>query len=130
MGNKRLTKNFNQSEFDCRDGSIMPVDVFENITELAENLQVLRDFLDVPIKVNSGYRSPEYNALVNGAKKSQHLLGNAGDIVIGGLQPFQVADVIMELIGQGKMKQGGIGIYNTFCHYDIRGTAARWDYRK
>tara|TARA_R110000751_G_scaffold15179_6_gene49020 strand:- start:478 stop:873 length:396 start_codon:yes stop_codon:yes gene_type:complete len=131
MGNKRLTKNFNQSEFDCRDGSIMPVDVFENIVELAENLQVLRDFVRLPIKVNSGFRTPEYNALlVGGAKNSQHLLGKAGDIVINGLQPVQVADIIMELIDKGQMKQGGIGVYNTFCHYDTRGNSDRWDYRK
>lgn len=127
---KRLTKNFNQSEFDCRDGSTMPIDVYNNVVELAENLQVLRDYVDTPIKINSGYRSPDYNALVGGASKSQHLLGNAADIVIGKLDPVEVADIITELINTGRMKQGGIGVYNTFTHYDIRGTAARWDYRK
>jgi len=127
---KRLTKNFNQSEFDCSDGSKMPIDVYNNVVELAENLQVLRDYVDRPIKVNSGYRSPDYNALVGGATKSQHLLGKAADIVIGNLKPEEVADIIMELINLGKMEQGGIGIYNSFTHYDIRGTAARWDYRK
>jgi uncharacterized protein YcbK (DUF882 family) len=24
------------------------------------------------------------------------------------------------------MKQGGVGKYSTFVHYDTRGTAARW----
>jgi len=28
------------------------------------------------------------------------------------------------------MKEGGLGLYNTFVHYDIRGTKARWDYTK
>ena len=25
------------------------------------------------------------------------------------------------------MKEGGVGLYNGFVHYDIRGTKARWD---
>ena len=33
---------------------------------------------------------------------------------------------IEKLIKEGKMKQGGIGIYKGFIHYDIRGTKARW----
>jgi hypothetical protein len=24
------------------------------------------------------------------------------------------------------MKQGGLGTYSTWVHYDVRGTAARW----
>ena len=34
-----------------------------------------------------------------------------------------------QLIKEGKMKEGGIGIYSTFVHYDVRGWKARWDRR-
>ena len=121
-----LTKNFNKSEFDSKDGAEMPDEVLQNVKELATNLQVLRDEFKAPIKINSGYRSPSHNARVGGAKRSQHLLGTAGDIVVIGHTPQEVAIVIEELIRAGKMKQGGLKAYNLFTHYDIRGTRARW----
>jgi uncharacterized protein YcbK (DUF882 family) len=32
----------------------------------------------------------------------------------------------LKLIDQGKMKKGGVGIYENFVHYDIRGTLTQW----
>ena len=122
----RLTKNFSLSEFDCKDGSEMPSELLANVLELAENLQVLRDFVGVPIKINSSYRSLSHNANIGGSKSSQHLFAKAADIVIESKSPEQVANIIKVLISEGKMKQGGIGVYNTFTHYDIRGHKARW----
>ena len=122
----RLTKNFNLSEFDCKDGTEMPSELLANVLELAENLQVLRDFVGVPIKINSSYRSLSHNANIGGSKSSQHLFAKAADIVIESKSPEQVANIIKALISEGKMKQGGIGVYNTFTHYDIRGHKARW----
>ncbi len=121
-----LTKNFSADEFACRDGSQTPCDVLVNLKELALNLQVLRDFCGLPITINSGYRSPKYNKMVGGAIHSKHLTGHAGDITIPGKKPVQVKAMIEKLIGEGKMKQGGLGQYPTFVHYDIRGTKARW----
>ena len=122
----RLTKNFNLSEFDCKDGTEIPSELLANVLELAENLQVLRDFVGVPIKINSSYRSLSHNANIGGSKSSQHLFAKAADIVIESKSPEQVANIIKVLISEGKMKQGGIGVYNTFTHYDIRGHKARW----
>ena len=28
---------------------------------------------------------------------------------------------------EGKMKEGGLGLYDTWVHYDTRGTAVFWD---
>lgn len=122
----KLTRNFNLNEFASKDGADMPPEVFKNVVLVAKNLQVLRDFVGQPIKVNSGYRSPAHNKSIGGASKSQHVKGKAADIVIKGHKPEVVAEIIIELIKDGKMSQGGIGVYNTFTHYDIRGTAARW----
>lgn len=126
----KLTKNFSKKEFDSKDGSQMPQDVFVNIQKLANQLQVLRDYLGKPISINSAYRSPSHNKSVGGAKNSQHLYGKASDIKVKGMTPKQVYDAIVRLISQGDMLQGGLGLYNTFVHYDIRGTKARWDFRK
>jgi hypothetical protein len=46
-------------------------------------LDPVRELWGAPIEVNSGYRSPELNAAVNGAVNSQHMLGEAADITTG-----------------------------------------------
>jgi len=122
----KITNNFNLEEFDSKCGREMPSQVVTNIIELAKNLQVLRDEVKKSIQITSGYRSPEHNAKVKGAKLSQHITGMAADIKVAGMTPKQVAEVIERLIAEKKMKEGGIGIYKTWVHYDIRNTKARW----
>ena len=122
----KITKNFSLEEFKCKDGSEIPNEVLPKIIELAKNLQVLRDAVNKPITINSGYRSPKYNAKIGGVKNSQHVKGKASDLRVSGMTPKEVALVIEGLIESGKMKQGGIGIYPNFTHYDIRGVKARW----
>lgn len=122
----KITTNFRLEEFNSKCGRPIPNNVLPNIIELAKNLQVLRNAVNKSISITSGYRSPEHNAKVKGAKDSQHVKGTAADIKVPGMTPKEVALVIEGLIEQGKMKQGGIGIYPSWVHYDIRGTKARW----
>lgn len=59
-------------------------EVVENLRALIENVLIpAREALGAPIHVNSGYRSPEVNKAVGGAKNSQHLLGEAADLTTG-----------------------------------------------
>ena len=125
-----MTKNFSKEEFDCNDGSEMPINVYHNMVKVANQLQSLRDYIGKPIQVNSAWRSEEYNASIGGVKNSQHIMGRAADIVIKGMTPIEVSKIIEELISKGDMLQGGLGIYSSFVHYDIRGTKARWNYSK
>jgi uncharacterized protein YcbK (DUF882 family) len=122
----KLEENFSLSEFKCRDGSDVPEDLMDNVCLLAKNLQVLREHVGLPIRVISGYRSPKYNRKIGGARKSQHMVAKAADIKIKGMTPAEVKAVIVELIKEGKMNVGGIGLYTTFTHYDVRGRNARW----
>ena len=122
-----LTKNFDTHEFESKDGLSTPKNLMPNIQELADNLQVLRDYFGLPISINSGYRSPSHNRSIGGVKNSQHVQGKAADITVSGKSPKEVHQAIENLIAEGKMKQGGLGLYSTFVHYDIRGTKARWN---
>lgn len=123
----QLTENFHLSEFDCKDGTPVPDELLPNVKELAKNLQVIRDEIGQPLYISgSGYRTPEHNKKVDGAPKSQHLTASAADISSPGMSPEDLAAVIERLIIEERVKQGGIGVYAGFVHYDIRGKRARW----
>lgn len=128
--NVQLTRNFNLTEFHCKNGIHVPPDLFPNALQLAINLQALRNFFDVPVFINSAYRTQAYNAQVGGSPHSQHLQCKAADIVIKGVTPIVIASCLEMMIMKGMVRQGGIGIYDTFVHYDVRGKRARWDFRK
>ena len=121
----KLTKNFSLSEFECKCGCDMPKFVKPNILELAENLQILRDEIG-RLDLTNAYRCKEHNADVGGSTSSQHLLGKAADIKSKTLNPKEVAEGVDDLMKSEAFKIGGIGIYNTFTHVDIRGYRARW----
>ena len=38
------------------------------------------------------------------------------------MTPLEVYNAIEKLIDDGDMLQGGLGLYDSFVHYDIRGT--------
>lgn len=124
-----MTEHFSREEFRSKDGAYFPKHAQENLQILAEQLEVLREHFQKPITINSGYRSPEHNAKIGGTENSQHLLGKAADVVIDGISPDEVADAIEFLIEGKMMKQGGLGRYVDFTHYDIRGKKSRWDKR-
>ena len=123
----KLTKNFNLSEFNCKCGCEMPAELKVNVLELAGNLQVLRDYLKVPIHINSAYRCLTHNRAIGSNDSSQHPLAKAGDITADGYLPCDVYETISFLIKNGDMAEGGLGGYKTFTHYDVRGTKARWN---
>jgi len=55
-----------------------------NLLTLTINcLDPIRRLYKKPIKINSAYRSEAVNNVVNGAKKSQHMYGQAADITVG-----------------------------------------------
>ena len=120
-----LTKNFKLEEFECKCGCEMPKFVKPNILELAENLQGLRDEVG-RIDLTNAYRCKEHNADVGGSVNSQHLLGKAADIKSKKLKPSEIADHVNDMMKSETFKMGGIGIYNTFTHVDIRDYRARW----
>lgn len=118
-GNKQLSKNFKVKEFVCKDGSD-PVFISP---ELVEVLQKIRDHFGKPVNINSAYRTPAHNKREGGATYSQHLYGTAVDIKVTGVSPKEVAQYAETLLSG----RGGIGIYSTFTHIDVRADKSRWN---
>lgn len=118
-GTKYLSKNFRAKEFACQDGS----DPIFISPELVEVLQKIRDHFGRAVTVNSGYRTAKHNRTCGGATYSQHLYGTAADIKVNGVAPAKVAEFAETLL----QNTGGIGIYSTFVHVDVRKTKSRWN---
>lgn len=123
----KLTENFTINEFASKDGKPFPLQVIENLKFLSVQLQTIRNEINKPIIINSGYRSPEHNRKIGGASNSYHVKGMAVDFWVDGIEPIQLYQLIESLIKQGKIVQGGLGLYNSWVHYDTRGFKARWD---
>ena len=63
-------------------------------------LQPLREGLNKPIRITSGYRSESLNKLIKGSKRSQHCKGQAADLqfkVNGVMSNKMIWDKIIEL---------------------------------
>lgn len=117
---KRLSPHFRVREFHSKHDPSDLVKVDEKLLTLLENI---RNHTGKPVHINSGYRSPEYNAtLKNASPRSQHCNGKAADIWVEGVTPKQIADIAECYLGSS----GGIGIYKTFTHVDVRTSCVRW----
>lgn len=79
-----LSKNLTLEEFKCRctneDCNYTLVS-----SRVISNFQTLRDLLDRPLTINSGFRCKKHNEAVGGAKKSKHTMGLAIDISTKGM---------------------------------------------
>jgi len=124
-----LTTNFKLSEFRCKDGTDVPAELLPNVQKLANELQKLRDELELPIKINSGYRTKSYNKKIGGATNSMHVQAKAADIVVTDITPTNLYKRIEKLIEEGKVNFKGVGVYDTFVHVDVRDRRSRWDER-
>ena len=103
MNAGQLTTNFHIREFKCKDGTKVPIELEANVRLLATQLQALRDYIGIPIHINSAYRTEAYNASIGGSPKSQHKVAKAADLVTAKYTPKQLAAIIKKLIKQGKM---------------------------
>ena len=93
----RLSKNFTLEELEQSQTALrLGIDnraareAVECLTALCvQVLQPVRDHFG-PVHVSSGYRSRALNARIGGSQRSQHMRGEAADIVIAGVTPIEV----------------------------------------
>lgn len=110
--NKKVGKHFKVREFACKDGSqVVFIDDY-----LVSILDILRNKVEKPVIINSGYRTPEWNKKCNGAKYSYHMRGMAADIRVEGMTAKQVANELNKIIPD----ECGIIVYKSWVHFDVR----------
>ena len=74
-----------------------------NLKRVCEWLEVLRERAGGPIRINSGYRSPQLNKKVGGVPTSNHLTGCAVDIRVTGMeQLIRYAAILLEYADESK----------------------------
>lgn len=117
-GNKKVSTNFKVREFACKDGT----DPIFIDSELVSVLQKIRNHFGKPVTITSAYRTPPHNSKEGGTTYSQHLYGKAADIKVRDITPQKVAQYAETLL----KNYGGIGIYDTFTHIDVRSNCSRW----
>ena len=122
---RHITPHLRWGEFACHNGIHVPARLRVNVLELCEQLEVIRGYWDRPMTILSGYRTPEWNAKIDGAEKSMHCQGKAADIQIAGVAPAVVHTIVLHLISTGDLRDGGVGKYARWVHYDI-GKPRRW----
>jgi len=118
----KLSENFDDSEFKCKCCGKLPEHGMN--PHLIELLQAIREKIGKSISIVSGYRCQKHNVKVNGAKHSQHVLGNAADVQVHGVEPHAFQHwLVLNFNKECK----GIGCYPTFTHIDVRaGDMTRW----
>lgn len=118
----KITKNFTLEEL-CHSNMAVAKDLknipdekqTRNLKALAVNLlQPVRDIYGKPMYINSGFRSPEVNKAVGGSPDSQHMKGEAADVVSE--HPAELVECL---------KRSGLDFdqciqYSTFVHLSLK----------
>lgn len=111
-------------------------EIRENLLKLGETiLDSIRERWHSPIRVTSGYRSKQLNKAVGGSRTSQHLVGEAADIVptngdVRGLfilikrminnGEIEVGQAILEYGGSSRPRWIHVSLRNSRHHNEIR----------
>lgn len=93
-----------------------PPAIMTNLKRLAQFLEQVRTLFDAPLKISSGYRCPELNSMVGGAKNSQHVLGLAADFTING---YTIDDIVRTIVDSNLKYDQCIQEFNSWCHISI-----------
>ncbi len=131
-----ITDNFTIEEFHCHNKTVYPIEwIGTRLRPLCQQLEKIRALTGQPIKIISGYRTKEWNDRIYkelGLKPtdSMHIQGIAADFTLEGMTILDLYKATEHLIANKVIRDGGLGLYYSFIHYDIREKPARWNHTK
>lgn len=120
-----ISQHFSTAEFVCQCSNDSCIEQKVNIN-LILKLEKLRNDYNLPIKITSGYRCQKHQEALAAsgketAKNSQHVLGNAADIVGSDMDRlWNLSDTYFSARGKAK----------SFIHVDLRNAIITWTYQK
>lgn len=121
---EKYTRDFSVKEFASKDGKDGDARM---CPDFMSKLQELRDYVDHPMTITSGIRSPDHNRAVGGSTHSMHLSRpcKACDVAIIDWTPHMKHRFLNHALQCGF---AGVGISKNFIHLDTRGTSTLWIY--
>lgn len=120
------SKYFADTELMCKCCGTLPEGGMSE--KLLELLDDIRESIGKPVSLSCAYRCPSHNAEVGGVPNSQHVLGEAADILVPDDKTVEEVAQLAE-----SLNADGVGRYNDsgFVHVDVRsgriGDNYRWD---
>lgn len=126
-----LSPHFKLSEFEASRKAVehgimnvAPPEAVENLRRLCEGtLEPLREALDLPVVITSGFRTRELNSmLAHSSVRSQHMLGQAADFYIGcsgsetGMRRERLIKAFRLIILDERIDYDQLILYPTFIH--------------
>lgn len=124
--NFRCSKNFRWTEFDTKNPDRV-VSKYNPVLMIDRNLIILaqriRDHLGFGFSPISAYRDPEWNEVVKGSLKSQHMAGKAIDI---DSERLRLTESVVRHLGAKGV--GIVGATGFVSHVDTRAASAKWFY--
>jgi len=119
-------------EFDCHDGTKVSPREYNGLEYLCRTyLEPLRARYG-PVTVHSGYRTASYNRRIGGASNSFHIYpqhdsnDQAADVSCRKGGPRDWHRTLCAIRKRERGGKGGLGLYGTFVHCDIRDYQADW----
>jgi uncharacterized protein YcbK (DUF882 family) len=106
----QLTRDFSDAEFACRHCGQLGVQL-----RLVEALQGLRDKLNVPVTITSGYRCAQHPVEAMKAAPGWHTQGLAADVA--GPAPLTIWQALVDF---PEFAGVGVAIHQGYVHLDIR----------
>ena len=115
--------HFHMNEFRCKCGMCNYTDVADRLIMVLEQIRVASG----PLHIVSSIRCPMHNANVGGAPQSFHMpkdgIGRAAGVSSRVMNPETLAILGARYLGP----EGGIGLYHSWVHFDVREGRAFWE---
>ena len=119
---RHVSRNFTEKEFFTKDPEYTQDGHYLD-PRLIQAVQHIRDVFATPIRINSTFRTHDYNKRIGGAPNSYHTRGMAVDWMftqnnMNNLDILKTSPHILSAIREMGIK--GIIFYPTFVHFDTR----------